>query len=161
MAIKTKYSITIEIDDKPFSIVVSNKLTSIQQDELDEVTQKHQQSFEKRDSLGAELNEAIEEFEINKHILADADVIEKVKVVFEQKSLNKKIFRLKKEISELEKNITSVSKAMEELFAKRYELGVNGADKVSLKKEIVDAGIGFGVIFSEIADEINKAKEKK
>jgi len=159
--IRTKFPITIEIDDKPFSIVVAEKMSQAQQSELDEVTDKYKSDYEKKDTLQASLSEAIEEFEINKHILADGKVIDRVIVMFEQKALNKTIFNLKKEITELDRNIVGLNKAIAELFEKRYDLSVSGTDAAILKKEISDLGIGFQAIFNELGILIKEAKEKK
>ena len=159
--IQTKFPITVEIDDKSFSVDVSEKMSSTQQEELQAITDKHQSNFEQKDSLRAELLEAQEEFEINKHILSDGKVVDRLKVMFEQKSLNKKIFNLKKDIADSSKDSIGLDKAIEELFEKRFDLSVRGADAAALKKEISELNIGFQTIFQEFSELIKEAKEKK
>jgi len=161
MAIKSKYPIKISIDDKPFSIVACQMMTASQKDELSEVTDKHSESFEKRDSLQLEITSYKEEFEINKHILSHGKVTQIVAVMFEQKTLNQDIFRLEKEMRELDKNIVSLNKAMEEIYERRFDLSVSGADKDALKKEMQTIGLSYQAIISEINGQVKEAKEKK
>ena len=92
MAIKTRFPITIEIDDKSFSVTVSQQVTSSQESELEELFSKNRENFEKRDDLQNSLNEVSEEFEINKLILENGSITQKIAVMFEQKSLSKKKF---------------------------------------------------------------------
>ena len=161
MAIKTKYPVTIEIDDKSFSVSVSQQVTSSQESELKEVFTQNRENFEKIDSLQNPLNELLEEFDINKLILKHGTVVEKVSVMFEQKSLNKKIFQLQKEIAELDRDSLSLSKAMEKLYEKRFDLLVSGADKLKLKEEANSIGLSYQALFNEFAKEIQEVEEKK
>lgn len=160
MAIKTKYDIPFDIDENSFSVVVSEPNKS-QKQELKVLVDKSKDHYTKRDSLQTELSEAQEEFEINKHILADGKVLEKASVWLEQKALNKQIFKLRKEIDSIDKGLISVNEALEEIYKKRFELLISGADKVSFKKEIEEKGIEYRTIFESIASLIKAAKEKK
>ncbi|MGB3751873.1 MAG: hypothetical protein WA945_09925 [Arcobacteraceae bacterium] len=158
--IKTKFNISIEIDDKPFSISVQEP-TKKQVEEMQEVSNKYKGEYEKLDASKNELKEAQNEFDINKQILEYGKVTEKASVWMEQKKLNKKIFTLKPQITESERTITSISKMIEELLEKRFDLLVGGADKTSLKKECDDKGISFETIIAAIGKLVEKQKEKK
>lgn len=160
MGIKTKYDISLEINEKSFSIVSCDP-NQEQREELDAFVEKNQSQYTKRDGLKVELNEAVEEFSINKQILEYGAVIEKASVWLEQKKLNKKIFQLQKEIDDIDKGLNTVEKTLEEIYKKRFELLIVGADKVSLQKEITSQGIRYKTIFFAIAELIKDAKEKK
>ncbi|WP_455756474.1 hypothetical protein [Sulfurimonas sp.] len=159
--IKTRYPIKIEIDDKSFEIVVPALMTSTQKDEISAVRDKHLNDYEKRDAVQLELNEANETFEINKHILDHGKIVEKAKTMFEQKTLNKKIFELKRELAQIDKTIPDLSKLTEELCEKRFEVAVTGSDKSALKEYLAETGVSYQLLFSEFNEKVEEAKEKK
>jgi len=161
MAIRTKFNVSIEIDEKQFKVSVLDKISSKKQAEIKETSEKHKDSFLKRDALQSELNTATQEFEINKYILEDSKFVGKIKVALEQKSLNRDISKLNQEIKDVDENITSLQDAMEEIFEKRYDIAVSGADKAALKKEVVELGISYQVLSEEFEKLIKAEKEKK
>jgi hypothetical protein len=158
--IQTKYNVTLDIDSKLFVVVVSEP-TKAQKQEIANISEKHSEKLTHRDSLQAELNEAQEEFDINKQILEFGTVVEKSKVWLPQKGLNKQIHKLKKELNEIDKGLIDVNKMIEEMLAKRFEMVVSGADKISLQKEIEAKDIEYRIIFNAMAELIKEEKEKK
>ncbi|MCX6076430.1 MAG: hypothetical protein NTW78_06015 [Campylobacterales bacterium] len=160
MAISTKYPVEIEIDETKYSVTVS-EATKAQTNEIDVVSQGYKEELNKRAPIQEQLNEAREDFAINKEILAHGSVVEKVKVMFEQKALNKEIFRLERELEVIDKSSTNFGEMLEDIFSKRFDLQVSGADKASLKKEIENKSIGYKNIFNEIGELVTKSKEKK
>lgn len=158
--IKTRHEIVLVIDESKFSIVASEP-TKAQREELEAIAKGRMEEFENRTRIQTQLNEAKEEFAINKEILAHGGVIEKVKVMFEQKALNKQIFSLQKELADATKDASALSKMTEEVYAKRFDMQISGADKTALKKEIEDKNIGYQTIFEAIGTLVVESKEKK
>ena len=158
--LKSKYDLPIEVDGIEYNITVTNA-NKAQTQELEEVVEKNRGLYTQRDSIQAELTESEEEFEINKHILAHGTVFNKVEVMFEQKALNKKIFKLKKELALLDKDLISINEALENVFKKRFELLVMGEDKATLSKELESKSIPYQMLFESIEKLIKAAAEKK
>ncbi len=161
MAIITKHNINISINEKSFSIIVQEQMTTIQKDEFEKSKDEFSEKFKDRDALQSKLSVKEEDFEINKHILAHGKVFNIVKVMFEQKSLNREIFDAREKIAKEDKKLNSLSKAMDWLLEKRYDLIVEGEGKESLKQEITSLNISYETLFNEIAKEVSKSLEKK
>lgn len=160
MAIKTTHNIELEIDEKKFAITVST-LTKAQRDELNEIAKGFFEVADKQRPIQAEINELAEEYAINKEILAHANVIEKLKVVFEQKSLYKQILAKQQELKDVEGASTDFSASYSSFFSKKFDLIVSGEGKAALKKEMEDKEISYQTIIAVIEASIAPSKEKK
>lgn len=158
--IKTRYEIELEIDDTKFKVTL-NEPNAAQKDEMKVLAVESSAVYEKRDALQSSLSEKKEEFEVNKLLVKESGVIDKVKLLLEQKSLNKEIFALKRDIDEIDKNTISINESIETLFAKRFELLIGGPDKTALKKVIEEKGINYRVIFETLSKLALDTKEKK
>jgi len=158
--IKTKHMTELEIDENKFSITVSEP-TKAQRDELSLISKDYQVAIDEIRPLQVQLNELMEEFTINKEILAHAIVIEKLKVVFEQKALYKEILRIQKELKTIDKNYIDFSVTVSNFFSKKFDFMVSGEGKDALKKEMQDKEISYQTIVEVIEDLIAPSKEKK
>lgn len=159
--IKTRFDISLEIDEKPFSVTVNDKPNQAQKQELEEISDKYSAEFAVRETLQFELEEKTNEFDINKSILEHGSVLEKSSVWLVQKSLNKEIFALKAKLKELNKNISKLYELLEDGYRKRFDLLVSGVDKIALKKEITDKSISYQSLFEAMGKLIIKEEEKK
>lgn len=158
--IKTIFVLALCIDEKSFEFT-ANEPTKEQVAQMSATIKKSQEGYEGRDALLEDLQELQEEYVINKQILELGTIGEKISTMFEQKKLNKKIFAIKKEIAELDKNLVSFNDVIEEMYAKRFELLISGMHKAELKKELEDKNIKYGIFFDAVSHLIKEAKEKK
>lgn len=158
--IKSKYDLPVEVDGVTYPIIVCNA-NKEQKDELDAVVDKNRGLFAKQDEIQADLTESEEEFAVNKHILAHGKITDIVSVMFEQKTLNKKIFKLRKELEETKKDLISVGEAIENIFKVRYKLLVYGESKATLAKELDKKSIPYRTLFDSIEKLIENEHEKK
>jgi mevalonate kinase len=158
--IKTTYKVAIEIDEKTFNIVVREPKKQ-DKDELQALSVSHTELFEERNDLSANLTKLSEEYEINKQLTKESDLIDKAKLLWEQKKLNKEIYDLQAKIKEHDKSASSSSETLETLFEKRFDLLVSGTDKEPLRQALDAGGVSYRDLFVEIGNLVIKAKEKK
>lgn len=158
--IKTRYNLTLEIDNESFNITLSEP-NAAQKEEMTLLANESSAIYEKRALLQSELDEKIEEYELNKLLTKESGVIDKVKLLLEQKKLNKEIYALHKCIAEIDKSNTNINEALNTLYKKRFDLLVSGADKVKLKEAIENKGVEYRVLFGALGKLVIEAKEKK
>lgn len=168
MAIKTKFDLEVEINDKLYKVDMLDKVPEKNRKELKAIAEKSEDVVSKRNSLLEELTEKTQEFEINQNILeavkkeeAPTKDVNTLEINIEQKALLKNISKLKKEVEDLNGQYEENQKTSEEVLKKRYDLTVSGADKAKLKKEIEFLEVPFGVLFAELATLIADKKKKK
>lgn len=154
--IKTKYDVTLEIDDTSFDVTVSDPSPE-QVEELKAMGEDDQIVSEQLQDLEDELAYKKEMFDINRTILADGSVVDKAKTWFEQKTLAAEIFTLKTKHKALKKERGS----LEGLYKRRFELIVSGTAKTALQAYIDRTGLSYIAVNGLITKKIQEAYEKK
>lgn len=157
--IKTKHDVTIEIDGDSFKVTVSEITKEIKK-QLDANAKNRAAEFEELDNKTFELKELEEEYTLNKQILSSSENSD-VELLKEQKAMNKRISSLKKDISELQKNLISVADAIEKNHEEAFDLCVKGENASSLKKKIDETGISYSLVYKSLRELVSKAIEKK
>lgn len=158
--IKTKYDVKIAIDEREFNVVLSEP-TKRDKEELKALSESRLGTFKARDALSAKLAEKSEEYELNKQLLKEVGLVDKAKLLWEQKELNRELHTLRKEIGDLDAGSASIDEALELLFKKRFDLLVGGADKDALKSTVEMHGVAYRELFLELGKLVVEAKEKK
>ncbi|MGE4510643.1 MAG: hypothetical protein AB7D43_06050 [Sulfurimonadaceae bacterium] len=158
--IKTKYDVAIMIDEREFNVVLSEPKKQ-DKEELKALSESRLESFKMRDALSAKLAEKTEEYELNKQLLKESGIVDKAKLLWEQKELNRELHTLRKEINDLDAGSASIDEALESLFKKRFDLLVSGADKEALKSVVETHGVAYKELFVELGKLVAGAQEKK
>lgn len=158
--IKTKYDVAIMIDEREFNVVLCEPKKQ-DKEELKALSESRLESFKMRDALSAKIAEKTEEYELNKQLLKEVGLVDKAKLLWEQKELNRELHTLRKEISDLDAGSASIDEALESLFKKRFDLLVSGADKEALKSVVETHGVAYKELFLELGKLVAEAKEKK
>jgi len=158
--IKTKYDVTIAIDEREFNVVLSEPKKE-DKEALKALSESRFESFKMRDALSAKISEKTEEYELNKQLLKEVGLVDKAKLLWEQKELNRELHTLRKELSDLDTQSTSIDEELEEIFKKRFDLIVSGTDKETLKNMVEIHGVAYRDLFTELGKLVAKAQEKK
>lgn len=158
--IKTKYDVTIAIDEREFNVVLSEPKKQ-DKEELKALSESRLETFKMRDALSAKLAEKTEEYELNKQLLKEVGLVDKAKLLWEQKELNRELHTLRKEINDLDAGSASIDEALESLFKKRFDLLVSGADKEALKSVVETHGVAYRELFVELGKLVAEVQEKK
>jgi hypothetical protein len=158
--IKTQYEIDISVDDENFSVTLKEP-NEAQREELGELSKGNIELYEKRAELVTTLDEKNGEFAINKELISCSSIGDKLSLLLEQKKLYFETNKLKREIDQIDKSLRDASKALSNLYAKRFDLLVGGAGKSALEKVVQEKGISYVLLFENFASLASKAKEKK
>jgi hypothetical protein len=167
--IRTKYDITVQINEQEFRICVRDP-NSKEKQLLEKLAREKTAIFEDDIAKEKELNAIkieIEEIktllETNKQLLKEGGITDKIKTLVENKSLAKKLTELEKKRLQNSVNLNSlkISEAFEAVARERYEMLVSGADKNSLRAACEEQGVSLQQLWREIGDEVQKALEKK
>lgn len=151
MRIQTTYEVKVEVDEETFSVVVSD-LSASDKKIINELSFEIKKVQEQMNIL----TQKVDEIAINEEILKIIPLVDKVKLLFEQKTL-------KKEISELRKNIEheDIEKKISELFMKRLELTLGGEDKEKFLNIVKRKNIDPQKVLTVIAKKIEENTKKK
>jgi hypothetical protein len=166
--IYTKYRVTVEINDKSYVVSVKDpsgaekqKLEKEAEDRLAPLRAKVQEEKRKAE-IDAEIEELTNTLEINKELIRESKITDKLSLLLESKSLNKKISELKKERANIkELDIRLAGDTLEKLNRYKYEILIAGEDKEALKQACENEGVSFTTLWEEIQKEVSKEYEKK
>ena len=147
----TSYPVEITIDEDVFHVVVSD-LDSTQREEMD----KRAVALE---AVTADIRKAAsldEDIATNKELIGCVGLIEKAKLLWENKEL-------KKEAEILQKSIETANpdKMFTDSLMRRLELTISGEDKVKLMATIKSKTINPQSIIAAIGEQIAEIKKKK
>lgn len=165
--IKTKYEIKFSIDDDKFDIVVrepnakEKKELDLKSQNAKSILDKIQSLADKETELNSELLSVQNEIEINKEIIANAEIKDKIALLWENKKLNKRIGEIKSEIKNLgdsEKLLKDFETALEESFKFKTSLLIENSEFI---KFINDKAISHKLVWEVLNQKIIKAHEKK
>lgn len=165
--IKTKYEIKFSIDDDEFDIVVrepnakEKKELDLKSQNAKSILDKMQSLADKETELNSELLSVQNEIEINKEIIANAEIKDKIALLWENKKLNKRIGEIKSEIKNLgdsEKLLKDFEAALEESFKFKTSLLIENSEFI---KFINDKAISHKLVWEVLNQKIIKAQEKK
>jgi len=166
--LRTKYNITLEIDDEQFFIEVKEpsktekiKLEKHLEDKTS-IFKKQIENEKEAETLTIEIEEAEELLNTNKELSRESGIIDKLSLLLENKKLTSKISELKKRRSSIEKiDIKAMNTAFEEVAKEKYEILVSGNDKEKLKEYMKNNGVSYSLLWEEMQKEVLKAHEKK
>ncbi|MDR1008011.1 MAG: hypothetical protein LBL65_05555 [Campylobacteraceae bacterium] len=166
--ITTKYKVTIEINDKTYVVNVKDpsgsekiKLEKEAEDKLAPLKQRVEEE-KKKAEIDAEIEELANALEINKELIKESKITDKLSLLLENKSLNKRIAELKKEKAGIKEiDIRLASDTLEKLNRYKFDLLISGDDKEALKTACESEGVSFTTLWEEISKEANKEYEKK
>ncbi len=151
MAIQTKYNIEITIDDDTFNVVVS-ELGSVQQEEMN----KYASELE---SVNADVQRAaslMNDIETNMELIGCVNLVDKAKLLWENKDLKKELVDLQKKIKE-----ANPEKMLSNSIMHRLKLSISGDDKEKLMSVIRAKNIDPKKIVSLIGEQIAESQKKK
>lgn len=152
MNIQTSYKVSIGIDDETFNVTVS-ELSEVNKKIISEMSE----SIKSVSNTMRILSEKVEEASTNAQILENLkNGVEKLKLLFEQKSLNKEISALKNTIEKYD-----YQDMTKDLYMKRLTLSIFGEDKEKLLKEIKKKSIDPQRVLTVISEQITENAKKK
>lgn len=168
--IKTKYNATISIDDKEFSVVVSEPSlaqrkelelrASEQKAKLDELSSINLQ----REQLSLEIANKERVLSINTELLSTLSTEQKAELLKENKSICEQILELKKQVSKLNAKLNSegeINAEFEKLMEYKALMLVSGGDKDELFALIKERGVAFSTLWSELNEAVLEGSQKK
>lgn len=168
--IKTKYNATISIDDKEFSVVVSEpslaqrkeleSKASEQKARLDELSSINLQ----REQISLEIANKERILSINTELLSTLSTEQKAELLKENKSICEQILELKKQVSKLNARLNSegeINAEFEKLMEYKALMLVSGGDKDELFALIKERGVAFSTLWSELNEAVLEGSQKK
>lgn len=167
--IKTEYKISLEIDSDVFSLIVKEpNLTERKDLELKAENQKAKMSeleakAKAQSDINLRLNELNETIQINKELIKNCDIKDKISLLYENKKLVKEKTELCKRLGEF--NADEIAKNLnddlESLFAYKIDLLVLGDDKERFKGVLKEKGLSSRIVWEAINEAIKEAQTKK
>jgi len=150
--------ITVELGEKEFSVEVRE----LEHEEKKGIAQKlrsEQEKVESYESAKASLRDLSEQYDVNKELLLSADMplTEKVKMLWEQKTLMSHIKALRPSVEQKAKEPVF----FEEIAKEQFGLMMSGTGKDGLMKEMENSGKTYREILGIILQKVQEAKEKK
>lgn len=160
--LKSRYPITVCVDDKEFNIEVANETPVIKKRFMN-LFKTDDKDVLKRGKLQDKLDRSQNNFKLNIEILSEVEEKERAAILREQKELNNTIFDTKEALTKLPKREENedINAKLEEHNLYAYEQLVSGTDKESLKTYCLENGISFGELWGEFNKLKKEAKEKK
>lgn len=160
--LKTRYEVTIELNEKKFVIVVS-QLSAAQSELLKKESKKDEDVQKKYNSIHAQYQNILSISTLNVEMLKelkDGDK-EKLKILAEQKSLFVKSAALLKELHTLEGKLPDQEVKNENIARQKFNYVVSGENKEALEQAILDSGLTFVKFNGYLNQLIKEAHEKK
>lgn len=151
MEIKTKYPVVIVIDGIEFKLVL-HELNTAQQKEMDKLASNIAAVNEDTERVASIIND----IETNQALIDCVPLIEKAKLLWENKDLKKELITLQKKIKE-----ANPEKMLSSSLMRRLELTIYGEDKAAFMSEIQSKNIDPKKIVSAIGEQIAELQRKK
>lgn len=168
--IKTEYKIVLEIDDEVFNLVVKEPNLK-ERKELEAKAENQKAKFAeleakaKRESvLNAKINEINETITINKELIKESKLSEKITLLLENKKLIKEKANLVKELGDLNEAtniINDINADLESLFSFKIDLLIFGDDRERFLATIKNKSISSRLVWDSINEALRTAQEKK
>lgn len=168
--IKTEYKIVLEIDDEVFNLVVKEPNLK-ERKELEAKAENQNAKFAELEAkakcesaLNAKINEINEIIAINKELIKESKLSERITLLLENKKLIKEKANLVKELGDLNEatNIINVINAdLESLFSFKIDLLIFGDDKERFLATIKNKSISSRLVWDSINEALRTAQEKK
>lgn len=149
--ISTRTSVEISIDEDTFHVVISD-LDASQKDEMN----KRAEELEAVTADIRKVSSLMDDIETNKQLIACVGVVEKAKLLWENKDIKQKITELQKKVSD-----ANPDKMYSDSLMRRLELTLSGEDKPTLMAAIKSKSIDPQVIIEKIGKQIEEEKKKK
>ena len=151
--------IDLAYGDKVYDLVVG-ELTKTQKESLSEKIKKEQSKVVAYSVLKTSFTELTDAYETNKGLLEndrELPIVEKVKLLWEQKKLLVEIKKMRPDVEAKAKEPV----LFEEIAREQFDLLIIGEDKASLIKEIDSCGDSYQEVLNTILTTVKKEKEKK
>jgi hypothetical protein len=166
--IQTKYKTSIEINDKTYVVTVKDpstaekiKLEKAAEEKLAPLKENVEEE-RKKAVIDTQIEEIAYTLEINKEMILESKIADKLSLLLENKSLNKRLSELKKERANIKDvDIKAINDTVEALNKNKFDLLITGEDKQALKNACEDEGVSFTTLWDEIRKEVLKEQEKK
>lgn len=168
--IKTEYKIVLEIDDEVFNLVVKEPNLK-ERKELEAKAENQKVKFAeleakaKRESaLNAKINEINETIAINKELIKESKLGERITLLLENKKLIKEKANLVKELGDLNEAtniINDINADLESLFSFKIDLLIFGDDRERFLATIKNKSISSRLVWDSINEALRTAQEKK
>lgn len=168
--IKTKYNATISIDDKEFSVVVSEPSLA-QRKELESKAREQKARLDElssinlqREQLSLEIASKERVLNINTELLSTLSTEQKAELLKENKSICEQILELKKQVSKLNARLNSegeIKAEFEKLMEYKALMLVSGGEKDELFALIKERGVAFSTLWSELNEAVLEGSQKK
>ncbi|MDD5212415.1 MAG: hypothetical protein PHV62_08355 [Sulfuricurvum sp.] len=149
--ISTRTSVEISIDEDTFHVVISD-LDSSQKVEMN----KRAEELEAVTADIRKVSSLMDDIETNKQLIACVGVVEKAKLLWENKEIKRNITELQKKVSD-----ANLDKMYSDSLMRRLELTLSGEDKPNLMAAIKSKSIDPQVIIEKIGKQIEEEKKKK
>lgn len=154
-----KTKIALVYGDKTFNVDV-NELTKEQKKAIFSKMEIEQGKISKYHALKTEFTSLVDMHETNRALLendSNMPVIERVKMLWEQKNLLTEIRTLRPKVEESGKEPLH----FEEIAKERFDLMITGEDKESLMKAVEADKSLYETVVNTILETVKKEKEKK
>ena len=158
--IVTKHKIALVIDDTTYHVVVADA-TKSQEKELKEYAKSYDTALETFTKANSSYMTLADEYKLNKVLLEEPTLIERITIALEQKQLIKKINTAKEAIIDAGEVLNNPSVSLAQIFEKKYDLLITGADAAALKKVVLEKNVGFEKLFAEVNQVVEQVKQKK
>jgi len=149
--INTRTKVEISIDEDTFHVVISD-LDVSQKEEMN----KRAEELEAVTANIRLVSSMMDDIETNKQLIACVGVVEKAKLLWENKEIKRNITELQKKVSD-----ANPDKMYSDSLMRRLDLTISGEDKPNLMAAIKSKMINPEVVIMEIGKQIEEAKQKK
>lgn len=151
MAIKTQHPIAITIDEDTLHVVIS-ELDPAQQEEMN----KRAAELEAVNTDVQRVASLMDDIETNQALIGCVGLVEKAKLLWENKELKKELISLQNSIK-----AANPEKIMSDLLMRRLELTISGEDKARLMAVIRSKNIDPKKIALAIGEQVAESQQKK
>lgn len=147
----TKYTVTITIDDETFQVIMC-ELDSVQQVEMNKLAS----DIEAVNADAQRVASLMNDIETNMELIGCVGLVDKAKLLWENKDLKKELISLQKSVQE-----ANPEKMLNDSIMRRLDLTISGEDKPKLMATIRSKNIDPKKIVHAIGTQIAESQQKK
>ena len=156
----SQHKIELGIDGVMHEITI-NQLSANDKKRLKDFRNLGETKFTEFDNLNNKRFALQSDFSLNEQILKEGSFTDKIKLLFEQKSISKEIRELDKKIKDTHKSTEDLSIELEAYYKEMFNLSVSGPGLLALEKDIEEKGFTYKQVFETMTVLVAKAMEKK
>lgn len=161
MAIVTKFTIIVEIDDQKLKIIAS-ETTKRQEKEIKQVSAERDGLRKERDKLAEDLQFATGEFQVNQQLIGESGVTDKLMLLLDQKKLIGRLKTMSTDLRKTDEKLNELPDTVEESNRKRFgHMVADGPEKNELVQLVETTNLTYFRLVLEIRKLIAEAMGKQ